>query len=38
VRVNNWEIHPVLKMEFCSTGDNCKAKGDEGWKSVDDLS
>ena len=37
VRVNNWEIHPVLKLEFCATGDTCKAKTDAGWKSLDDL-
>ena len=37
VRVNNWEIHPVLKMEYCTTGDNCKAGSDDGWKSIDDL-
>ncbi len=37
VRVNNWEIHPVFKLEFCSTGDSCKATSDTGWKSLDDL-
>jgi hypothetical protein len=37
VRVNNWEIHPVLKMEFCTTGDNCTADSDAGWKSIDAL-
>jgi hypothetical protein len=36
VRVNNWEIHPVLKMEFCTTGETCKADNDAGWKSIDD--
>jgi hypothetical protein len=36
VRVNNWEIHPVLKMEFCTTGNKCKANSDAGWKSLDD--
>jgi hypothetical protein len=36
-RVNNWEIHPVLKMEFCETGWNCKVGTDTGWKSIDDL-
>ncbi|HXA18888.1 MAG TPA: hypothetical protein VN380_17975 [Thermoanaerobaculia bacterium] len=34
-RVNNWEIHPVLKMEFCSTGSDCTADSDTGWKSID---
>ncbi len=37
VRLNNWEIHPVLKLEFCATGDKCKASSDAGWKSLDDL-
>ncbi len=37
VRVNNWEIHPVLKLEFCTTGNNCKANSNAGWKSIDDL-
>jgi hypothetical protein len=36
-RVNNWEIHPVLKLEFCEAGDKCKVNGDVGWKSLDDL-
>lgn len=37
VRVNNWEIHPVMKLEFCETGNNCKATADDGWRSLDDL-
>jgi len=37
VRVNNWEIHPVLKMEFCTTGETCKANDDAGWQSIDAL-
>lgn len=37
VRVNNWEIHPVLKLEFCTTGSTCKATSDDGWKSLDDV-
>src|SRR5712671_6523108 len=37
VRVNNWEIHPVLKLEFCETGNNCKPNSDTGWKSLDDM-
>lgn len=36
-RVNNWEIHPVTKMEVCETGNTCKATSDAGWKSIDDL-
>ncbi len=30
VRVNNWEIHPVLKLEFCTTGDKCKRNSEVG--------
>jgi len=37
VRMNNWEIHPVLKLEFCETGNNCKPNSDTGWKSLDDM-
>lgn len=37
VRVNNWEIHPVFKMEVCENEDKCKAGSDAGWKSIDDL-
>lgn len=36
VRVNNWEIHPVFKLEYCTQGD-CKPNSDAGWKSLDDL-
>ena len=38
VRVNNWEIHPILKLEFCTTGDDCTGTSDAGWKSLDDQS
>jgi hypothetical protein len=37
VRVNNWEIHPVLKLEVCETGNKCKPNNDAGWKSLDDM-
>jgi len=37
VRANNWEIHPVLGVEFCVTGDKCKGSSDTDWKSLDDL-
>ena len=36
-RVNDWEIHPVLKLEFCETGHNCTANGNAGWKSLDHI-
>jgi len=38
VRVNNWEIHPVFKLEFCTNGNSCKANSDAGWKALDDVS
>lgn len=37
VRVNNWEIHPVLTLEVCTTTTDCTATSDEGWKSLDEL-
>jgi len=37
VRVNNWEVHPILKLEVCTEGDGCEATGDAGWKSLDDI-
>jgi len=35
VRVNNWEIHPVFKLEVCTTGDACVGDSDSGWESID---
>jgi hypothetical protein len=35
-RVNNWEIHPVFKLEVCASGNNCKANSSTGWKSIED--
>ena len=37
VRINNWEIHPVLKFEVCTTGSNCTVSSNTGWKSLDDM-
>jgi hypothetical protein len=37
VRVNNWEIHPILKLEFCPKGASCTADSDDDWQSLDDL-
>ena len=37
VRATNWEIHPVLKLEFCETGNRCRVGSDTCWKSLDDL-
>ena len=35
-RANNWEIHPILKFEYCLSG-SCPAQSDDGWKSLDDI-
>jgi hypothetical protein len=35
-RHNNWEIHPVLSMEFCPAGKKCTAGSDTNWKSLED--
>jgi hypothetical protein len=37
VRINNWEIHPILKLEVCTTGTTCTANSDKGWTSLDDM-
>lgn len=31
-RVTDWEIHPVLKLEYC-VAPTCQDTNDEGWKS-----
>jgi hypothetical protein len=36
-RANNWEVHPILKLEYCEKGQTCTADSDAGWKSLDDL-
>jgi hypothetical protein len=33
-RVNDWEIHPVMKMEFCPTGETCTADSNN-WKDLE---
>jgi hypothetical protein len=34
-RHNNWEIHPVLKLEYCPEGETCDADTDENWKDLE---
>jgi len=34
-RHNNWEIHPVFKMDYCVAA-TCTDTGNAGWKSLDD--
>ncbi len=33
-RATIWEIHPVMRFEFCSTGSNCTADSDDGWQDL----
>ena len=35
-RHNNWEIHPVLGLEFCPKGKKCTAARDTNWQSLED--
>jgi len=35
IRDTNWEIHPVLKMEYCPKGKTCRADSDENWADLD---
>lgn len=35
-RHNNWEIHPVLGLEYCPRGITCTADSDANWKSIED--
>jgi hypothetical protein len=34
-RDTDWEIHPVLKMEYCPKGKTCRTDSDENWKDLD---
>ena len=31
VRRNNWEIHPILALEYCPRGKRCTAASDDNW-------
>lgn len=35
-RHNNWEIHPVMGLEFCPAGKTCTADSDENWEDLED--
>lgn len=35
-RVNNWEIHPVMKLEFCPKAKTCTADSDDNWEDLED--
>ena len=34
-RYNNWEIHPVLKMEYCPEGETCDPENDSNWVNIE---
>lgn len=36
VRHNNWEIHPVLALEYCPRGKRCTAASDDNWVTLGD--
>src|SRR5262245_45097256 len=36
-RATNWEIHPILKFEYCSKGKSCRVNNDNGWVDFDTL-
>ena len=35
-RDTNWEIHPVLKMEYCPEGETCRADSDANWRNLEE--
>jgi hypothetical protein len=36
VRRNNWEIHPILALEYCPRGKRCTAASDDNWVKLGD--
>jgi hypothetical protein len=34
-RHNNWEIHPICKMEYCADNSTCSLNNDTGWVDLD---
>ena len=34
-RVNNWEIHPIFRFEYCPKGKTCTAASDNNWVDID---
>ena len=36
VRKNNWEIHPILELEYCPKGKKCTADSDDNWVKLGD--
>jgi hypothetical protein len=34
-RATQWEIHPILKLEYCPKNNTCKKDSDENWVDLD---
>jgi hypothetical protein len=34
-RATQWEIHPIMKLEYCSKGKTCKKDSNENWVDLD---
>jgi hypothetical protein len=34
-RVNDWEIHPIFRFEYCPKGKTCTATGNNNWVDID---
>ncbi len=34
-RINNWEIHPIFRFEYCPKGKTCTAASDDNWVDLD---
>jgi hypothetical protein len=34
-RATDWEVHPVLKLEYCPKGKTCRANSDTNWVDLD---
>jgi len=34
-RHNNWEIHPVMKIEYCPDGETCDPESDSNWVNIE---
>jgi hypothetical protein len=34
-RATQWEVHPIMKLEFCSKGKTCKKDSNENWVDLD---
>jgi len=36
-RENDWEIHPVFKVEYCPEDETCTGESDENWVDLDSI-